>query len=104
MRRNIVLSVLVLLVGLVVVLPDIAMASGTMPWAGPLDRAVDEFTGPTAKAVFLLLSFGMVIGLIASEGGGMWHKVAAWGLGGAVLGSLGTWVPEFFSLSGGALL
>jgi type IV secretion system protein VirB2 len=69
------------------------------PWNGPLDAIVTNITGPTVKAIAILLVIGAGIGFASTEGGAF-RKLAGVVFGLSIAFAAATWAPGFFGYTG----
>ncbi|MDR3258678.1 MAG: TrbC/VirB2 family protein [Fusobacteriaceae bacterium] len=79
-------------------------SSSSMPWDGPLQKLLDNITGPVARTVAILAVVVCMIGLIFGAHGGIVQKLIQIAIAIAIIFAAVAWVPTFFGFSGSILL
>jgi type IV secretory pathway VirB2 component (pilin) len=100
MSKGKVVQVTVILVVLLISTNALAAGSG-MPWEGPLQRVLDSFSGPVAKAIGVIAIIATGLGMAFGEGGGGMKKMLSIVFGLSIAFTAASFGISFFGFGGG---
>lgn len=87
------------------VLPTVAMASGSgMPWEEPLQQILESVQGPVAKIVAVIIIITTGLALAFGETSGGFRKLIQIVFGLSIAFAASSFFLSFFSFGGGALV
>lgn len=102
-RRQAVLAGL--LVGLILVSPDVAHAAGSgMPWEAPLTAVLESIEGPVARIIAVIIIVITGLSLAFGETSGGFRRLIQIVFGLSIAFAATSFFLSFFSFGGGALI
>jgi len=88
--------------GMFILIREVGMASSSdMPFVGPLEEIMLAITGPVAKYLAIICVAGCGLAMSFGEMGGAMKRLVNIVFGISIVFAAVSWVPTFFSFSGG---